>query len=155
MTDTVREQILSALVTKFQGQSNTAPLGDPYPFAWDQVLRAPTRDWAYKRKRSLAIYDQHESKTNLSATKECVLRVMFEIALVCNGDENPSTMMNEIFGTIQRQLSSDPGLGGLCKDIQEVTNDLQIDDELKRTVRGVVVVDIKYRHALSDPRRVV
>lgn len=155
MTDTVRERILTRLVENFTLQSTAAPIGDPYTYAWDQVLRSPTKDWAYKRRRTLGVYDMHETKKTLAALKDCTLKVSLEAAIMLNGDEAPSETLNEIFGGIQRNLGADPTLNGLAVDVQETSNDLQIEDENKRWVRGIVMIDIRYRHALSDPRRVV
>jgi hypothetical protein len=155
MTDTIRERIIQALVDKLTTQSNAAPVGDPYPWAWDSVLRAPITNWAYKRKRTIGVFDMHETKKTLAATKECVLRIALEIALVCDGNENPSEAMNEVFGVAQRRFSEDTSLGGLCKDLQEVSNDLQVEDENKRWVRGVIMLDVSYRHGINDPRKIV
>ena len=58
------------------------PAGDPYGFAWDQVLWAPAGKWAFKKQRSVGVFDGHETKTNRLMVKECVLRVTLEVALI-------------------------------------------------------------------------
>jgi len=152
---TVRERAMVALKTIFDTQTAVEPSVDPYGFAWDLVLRSPLKDWAFKKQRSLGIFDMHESKVDRTSLKECTLRIALEIHLVIQSDENPSVEMNALFGSIQRRIQEDYSLGGLVIDIQEVSNDLQLDDVNNKYVVGVMFLNMKYRHSLRDPRQLV
>ena len=44
--------------------------------------------------------------------------------------------------------------GGVAYNLMFVSNEFQIDDENDNRVSGVVFLDILYRHAINDPRRV-
>jgi hypothetical protein len=153
-TLTIRENIVEALVAKFTAQQAALPADDPYGFAWDQVLRSPIKDWAYQKARTVAVFDMHEDKKTYAFTKDCTLRVALECAFVINGDQNPSKEWNALLGAIIRKYSEDFTLGGLCIDITEVGNDSQVEDENKRFVRGVVMLNIRYRHSIHDPRKI-
>ena len=99
------------------------------------------------------VFDGHETKTNRLMVKECVLRVALEVALVIQSGENPSLEMNRAFGALQRRVSEDPSLGGLVMDLQEVGNDHQVSDDNQTHLHGVVFLDMTFRHAVKDPRR--
>lgn len=151
---TVRERALAALREVFASQRAHLPADDPYGFAWDQVLLAPTTRWDFRKRRSLGIFDGHEQKTDRLMVKSCVLRVALEIAIVIQKDETPSTEINRIFGAVQRRVAEDPSLGGLVIDLQEVMNDHEVADDNQAHVHGVVFLDMQYRHAVKDPRRI-
>lgn len=150
---TVRQRALETLIEHLRTQRAHLPVGDPYGFAWDQVLSAPAGKWAFKKQRSLGVFDGHETKTNRLMVKECVLRVALEVALVIQSGENPSLEMNRAFGALQRRVSEDPSLGGLVMDLQEVGNDHQVSDDNQTHLHGVVFLDMTFRHAVKDPRR--
>ena len=155
MTDTVRERALKALVALFETQTAKLPAGDPYGFAWQVVTRAPGRDWMWKKKYSIGVYDMHEDKTHLNFVVTCSLRVALEVYLVAENGEQPSEAMNEVFGAIQRRIREDHTLGGVVIDVMEVSNDMQVSDENEKLVSGVIMLNVKYRHSINDPRRVV
>ncbi|MFO1157271.1 MAG: hypothetical protein U1E60_00375 [Reyranellaceae bacterium] len=150
---TVRQRALEALTLLVRTQRAHLPAGDPYGFAWDQVLSAPVGKWAFKKQRSIGVFDGHETKTNRLMVKECVLRLALEVALVIQSGENPSTEMNRAFGALQRRLSEDPSLGGLVIDLQEVGNAHRVSDDNQTNIHGVILLDMTYRHAVKDPRR--
>lgn len=152
---TVRERALEALKAIFVDQTADAPVGDPYGFKWDIVTRSPLKNWAYKKTRAIGVFDMHETKKDMIAVKVCSLRVALELHLVAQSDTTPSQEMNALFGAVQRRLQEDYSLGGLVIDIQEVTNDMQIQDENQRNVAGVIFLNLQYRHSLKDPRRIV
>lgn len=147
---TVRERALAALEQAIR----TQPVGD-YGFAWDLVVRAPLRDWAYRKQRSLGIFDGRETKRDLHMVRECSLAVALEIKLVVQSNAQPSSEMNAYFGAVQRRLAEDPTLGGLVIDLVETGNDSDVEDENQRHVAGVLLYTMKYRHAVKDPRRIV
>ncbi|MGE4078899.1 MAG: hypothetical protein AB7F22_25395 [Reyranella sp.] len=149
----IRQRALEALVERLRTQRAHLPVGDPYGFAWDQVLWAPAGKWTFKKQRSIGVFDGHETKTNRLMVKQCVLRVALEVALVIQSGEGPSAEMNRVFGALQRRVSEDPSLGGLVIDLQEVGNDHKVSDDNQTHVRGVVHLDMTYRHAVQDPRR--
>jgi hypothetical protein len=152
---TIRERALDALEALFKSQREHLPAGDPYGFAWDQVLMAPTTKWDFRKRRSIGIFDGHETKTSsLTMTRTASLRIALELAIVIQKDESPSKEINKIFGAVQRRIAEDPSLGGLVIDIQEVSNDHEVADDNQTHVHGVVFVDMQYRHAVQDPRRI-
>lgn len=150
---TIRQRALETLVEHLRTQRGHLPVGDPYGFAWDQVVWAPAGKWTFKKQRSIGVFDGHETKTNRLMVKECVLRVTLEVALVIQSGEGPSAAMNRAFGALQRRVSEDPSLGGLVIDFQEVGNDHKVSDDNQTHVRGAVLLDMIYRHSVQDPRR--
>ncbi|MGE0580137.1 hypothetical protein, partial [Reyranella sp.] len=138
----IRQRALEALVERLRTQRAHLPVGDPYGFAWDQVLWAPAGKWTFKKQRSIGVFDGHETKTNRLMVKQCVLRVALEVALVIQSGEGPSAEMNRVFGALQRRVSEDPSLGGLVIDLQEVGNDHKVSDDNQTHVRGVVHLDM-------------
>lgn len=155
-TFTVRERALCALVDLFDNQTadQLDPAGLPYGFKWDFVLRAPLKDWAFKKERAIGVFDMHETKKDMAAVKMCSLRVALELHLIAQADDNPSVAMNALFGSVQLKIQEDYSLGGLVIDLQEVTNDMQIQNENQRHVSGVIFLNMQYRHSLRDPRRI-
>ncbi len=150
---TIRQRALETLVEHLRSQRRHLPAGDPYGFAWDQVLSAPAGKWSFKKQRTIGVFDGHETKTNRLMVKECVLRVALEVALVIQSGEDPSVEMNRAFGALQRRVAEDPSLGGLVIDLQEAGNDHHVSDDNQTHVHGVVFLDMTYRHAVKDPRR--
>ena len=150
---TIRQRALETLVERLRTQRGHLPVGDPYGFAWDQVLWAPAGKWTFKKQHSIGVFDGHETKTNRLMVKECMLRITLEVALVIQSGEGPSAAMNRAFGALQRRVSEDPSLGGLIIDLQEVGNDHKVSDDNQTQVRGIILLDMTYRHAVQDPRR--
>lgn len=150
---TIRQRALEALVERLRAQRAHLPVGDPYGFAWDQVLWAPAGKWTFRKQRTIGVFDGHESKTSRLVVRHCVLRIALEVGLVIQSGDGPSAEMNRAFGALQRLVSEDPSLGGLVIDLQEAGNDHKVSDDNQTHVRGVVLLDMTYRHAMRDPRR--
>ena len=146
---TVRERALVAMESLFKTPSWTS---ENYGFAWDQVLRSPLSGWAFKKKRSIGLFDGHEVTREQLMVKDCMLRVALEMKIVLQPNDLPSTVMNEVFGAVQRCIQVDPSLGGLVIDLQEESNDAEIEDANQKEITGVMFLNMHYRHSVRDPR---
>ncbi len=147
---TVRERALAALEQVIR----TQPAGD-YGFAWDLVVRAPLRDWAYRKQRSLGIFDgrgdQARPPHGARMQPDGGAGDQAGRAIECAAQQRDERLL----GAVQRRLAEDPTLGGLVIDLVETSNDSDVEDENQRHVAGVILYTMKYRHAIKDPRRIV
>lgn len=155
MVDTVRNQILEALKTKFEGITAGQPVSNPYDFTWSTVTRGVKALNAKNKKYALAIVDVDESKIQEIHITKCNLRVLLEFRCYIDANEESSDKANNVMGNIQRVIHEDTYLGGLCQDIAETGNEIDIDTENDRMVSGVVYLTVYYRHRTDNPYYII
>lgn len=152
MADSIREQIVSALVSLFEGMQAGLPAPDPYAITWDFVTREPPGAKIKGKKYVLGVFEPAEVKAPLIGAFDATMRVVLEFWTHGPLDREPSTHINLVLGQIQRRLREDRHLGGLAADVKEVGNEIDIDNIDDRQLRGAVLVDVRYKHAVNDPR---
>ncbi len=162
MADTLREQIIVELESRFKNQRSGSPTADPYQHQWDVVSRNNLDGDQFKLKRAvLGIYDTEERKDPKIQQTDATLRLVLEFRVLAEKEENPSTLGNCVIGEIIRQLRSDiyttqtGTTTQLTLDIQEQGNELDISGSNDKQVRGAVFANVLYRHAINDPRAVI
>lgn len=157
----IRESALAALEAYFSAQTKGQPASDPYDFTWDLVQRQPLGDLGTRQGFALAILDTDELKPLGFGWAQPVLNVTLEFMALVDPDSNPSTVGNCVLANIQRRLRADRRLASqnngvaLVIDMTENGNALEIEDYADRQIRGQVFIEVRYKHALNDPRVVV
>lgn len=153
MAKSIRERAVAALTAQFKDQRVGVPTLDPYDFTWDIVRRSPLLD-DERQERVLAVLEQDESKVAQFSQTNATLSVALEFAIRLNSRQAPSECLNEVLLNVQRQVREDLTLGGLTYNVREVGNSVDVDHFTDRQVRGIVFLEINYKHSEDDPREI-
>jgi hypothetical protein len=153
-TKTVRELAVEALISQLNEMTIGEPEADPYTVAWGLISRADLSTFDKGKKYILGVYDTEEEKSEkLYPTVDCSLRVILEFYYRTAVSEVPSEQLNRILGEVERKLREDRTLKGTIYDIVFVGNELDIDSPYDDYVSAMMVIVLKYRHHVDDPRR--
>ncbi len=151
-TLSIREQIMQALVARFEGIRAGVPTDDPYAFTWDVVVRHPLGDKEKKTRYALALLEGDETKNPQADATNAFLSVEVGFHVRAEARDEPSTQLNAVLLNIQRAVRQDPMLGGLAIDVREDSNTHQVDGFEDRQIEGSVFYTVRYKHAENDPR---
>lgn len=165
-TLTRRQRIVNEIERRIGEIVQGSPAADPYLLQFDVITRGSKLEALHRAGDSgfgISIIDTDESKTVKFQQKQCNLTVVFEFLGYIADGEKASDVGNRILGTIQRKMAEDihltePDDGRtlverqLTEEIDEVRNQLFIDGYADLTVTGAIFFNIKYKHAIVDPR---
>jgi hypothetical protein len=158
----IRERALLALCDLFSEMREDQPLGvdnfgnpSEYDLKWDVVQREPLGQEAKKKRYAMAILDEREEKLPQMQTFHVNLSVTIEFWMLLNRNEDPSTCANRLLLNIQRRLREDITLGGLVLNVEERANNLDVDSWADKQIEGAMFINVLYKHAQDDPRRIV
>jgi hypothetical protein len=152
MPDSRREQILDALVTHFKGMATPT-----YTFVPGStgVVRRRLMDADRKKEYMLSILDVEEDKVALIRQFDCALHVELEFWALVSVSDDPPSKMNQFLADLQKSyrktIVSGGALESLVENIVEVRNEVDTESEHDRQLSGMLVLDVRYRHALDDP----
>jgi len=152
---TVREQVVQKIVDLFTTVCAGIPLNDPYTVSWSLVTRYGLLEAQSKKRAVLRIDDPEEHKVARTGYYDCTLRVLLEWMYYTDPTGDVSEQANMLVGEIQRRVREDPSLGGIAFDCKEVGNTKEVGGPTERVVQGVVFLNVQYRHAENDPRKIV
>ena len=163
MADTsIRERAVVFLCDLFATQEEGQPtgldnFGNPaaYDFKWDVVQRSPLGDRERKKAKALAVLETSESKEPQVATMHASLSITLEFWALLNTSDEPAECANVLLLNLQRRLREDITLGGIVYNVRETGNIIDVDGYSDRQITGAMFVNVLYKHAEADPRRVV
>lgn len=153
MALTIRNRLMNAIKASFEGIVSGQPQANPYHTKWEKVTRMPLGPLAKGKANALSVLEGPERKTpDVHPFTRSDLTVNLEFHLYVSADEDAAVMLNELMGEVQRRAMEDITWGGLSYDTTETGNDIEIEGELDKQVSGVVFLEIKYKHRITDPR---
>ncbi len=155
MALTIRERAVECLVLALESMQDGFPTTDPYSVTWEIVARQELGVLGERKKYALAVIEGLERKEPKISQMECFLPVALEFRMILEPDDNPSVEGNRVLGDIQRKVREDIHLQGLTLNLVETENELDIEDAQDRQIGGTVMIEIHYRHAENDPRKLV
>lgn len=148
---TYRETILETLHLSLADIAGGAPVSDPYPFSFSEVVRGPLPPTSPKRLTA-GIVPMKENKTQGTSFVECFLEVSVDFRYRAQAGEVPATIIETVAGMIQRRLLVDTTVNGLAVDLYDAGNVVDLDHPEDLTAEGSVFFVVRYRHDLNDPR---
>jgi hypothetical protein len=158
----IRERVLVALCDLFSEMREDQPQGvdawgnpTEYDLRWDVVQREPLTQRERKKRYAMAILDEREEKLPQIQTFHVNLSVTIEFWMLLNVNEDPSTCANRLLLNIQRRLREDITLGGLVLNVEERGNNIDVDSWTDKQIEGAIFLNILYKHAQADPRRII
>jgi hypothetical protein len=156
VADTIREQILEWLKAHLESMQDGSPVADPYSVQFSVVSREPIDKLATGKQYAISIFEGAEDKSDrIYPFMECTLALEFEFHAYVGVDQVRSTILNKVLGELQRRLREDKTCGGLAIDLVEDSNTFDIEGPYDRQAVGVLVMALKYRHNIDDPRTAV
>jgi len=154
--ESVREQIMQALVAAFTAVQVGEPPEDPFDQQFERVTRADLGNTNPRQDLVIGIYAGPESKDrNVSQQRLAVMRVTLQVRARVPNDVEPETAAHRAMATAQRVLYRNNQLGGLAVKMDDVESDIDVDSAGDKVVDAVISVEVTYRHATRDPRKVV
>lgn len=149
MVAPVRERIIAALQTLFNARDAAV---DGELVTWERVGRAPLGDDTSRFSAVCAVLEGREIVIKSAApviTRRLEVAIEFEVKPYAA--EEPAIFLNEVLADIQKTYAGDLQLGGLCLNMQETSNETDIESDGDRRVGGIVSLEITYRHMHADP----
>ncbi len=165
--ETRRERIVAEIFRRLSSMQAGQPTSDPFQTTFEVVTRGSSLEGIHKTGKSgLAILDAVEFKTPKINQMDVQLQVTLEFLSWVDTGETPSGVGNRILGDIQRRMREDinltePDDGRPVKDrqiayhVEEMSNEMFIDGVQDTIISGAVTWNIRYKHAINDPRELV
>jgi hypothetical protein len=161
-----RERILEEIKRRMCEMDEGHPGSDPYTVTWDVVTRSGLEGLHDRKRHALSIVDTDENKTPKIQQMDANLRVVLEFRVFLETEEEASPAVNRVMTDIQRKMREDlhltePDDGRalnereLSESVVEIGNQTNIGGFLDRQAGGVVFYNVKYKHAIQDPRELV
>ena len=152
--ETVREKIIEALVARLKTIEPDPTDPDGFSFAFADVKRGSLPAQDHTKRYMAGVVPGRETKKDLYPFIHCSLPVDIEFRITIQSkDKSSSHEAERLLGEVQRCIYFDKELGGLCLDIRETGNEIDMNTYSDKTVLGVLSIEIPYRHAHDDPRR--
>lgn len=153
----MRHRILLAIQDAFQavGPMDPAPNDplDDWPFRFSTVALGPVDSEDHRKRYSLGIVPTKERYTHLYPYQERFLRVSLEFRVTVNkGDPSPGDLFEEVITVIERVVQQNREWGGLALDSELVDSDSNLITWVDRSVYGILMMSVQYRHSTNDSR---
>jgi len=155
MTNSLRRDILEQMASVFRAIDTVDGAGDPtdWPLKFSAVHHGPLDDSDHRQAYALGIVPQPEEYGHLYPYITRTLQVGIEYRITINrGDEVPALAAERVLEVVERAVLQNTTWGGLAIDTQLVGNDTDLTNYADRTVFGVLVCRVQYRHGQRDPR---
>lgn len=142
MPQSIREQILQALVTQLQPVATACGA---------QLLRSPTSGVTRESSPALLLFPESETiseRANDRVERQLVIRL---VALArASPNEAAETVADRLLVAAHRALFADANLGGLCLSLQELDADWDVEDADATAAALPARYQITYRTLVHD-----
>lgn len=153
MADSIREQILEAMVERFESLDASQPVDDPIEIAFTEVTRLPIAKLTPGRAACAGVYSPTQEQANTQNTiLNAKAKVVIEFSLWKETGVNVATQLERYVTGLTRAIMSDPQWGGRAIDTVIESFDLNIDGQYDTQVDGALYCDVYFRHHVNDPR---
>ena len=160
MTDSLRHQILAKIQQTYQAiqppdtsAPGYAPSAADWPFAFSTVEIGPLSHEDQRKRYSIGIVVGQERESYLFPYIQCHLAVHIEFRVTVNqGDSKPGVVAEQVLTVVKRVVDVDRTWGGLAIDTKRIGTEIDLTSYDDKSVMGVLMLDVLYRHADSDVR---
>lgn len=150
------EWLQKLLATTGQPTNNVPEDLFPYTVKFSAVELGPLGDADTRKLHSAGILPGRERKKTLYPLDDCWLPISIEFRQTINrGDAASGIEIERVLGEVQTRIHADTTLGGNALDLRELGNEIDIESYADRTVRGVIMIEINYRHQTGKPHEPV
>lgn len=140
---------------KAMGPLDPAPLFN-YSYKFSVCKIGPLGSLDNRKASGVGIVVGRETNDPLYPFDQKKLPIAIEWALTRNrGDEEAPVEAESMLAEVQRRLHEDTTFGGLAVDFREAWNEIDLDSYLDKSIRGVVMMELLYRHHSLDPHQPV
>jgi hypothetical protein len=151
--NSVRLNILNAMVTSFENMTADQPTNDPYGVTFSTVALGPLADYDQRKRFSLGVVPGPEKETFTMPYITCWLQVNVEFRVTVNRDDTPpGVMIEQLLTVVKRRLTEDRTWGGMAIDTKVVSSEIDLVTYADRSAVGVCVAEVQYRYSHLDPR---
>lgn len=150
--DTQRMKIIDHLIARFEGciQGQNGRF-----MTWNTVSDCPITDAQKQLGNTIGIFDGRENKKPEVGSSRATLSLMTEFHVRLAKGDKPNRIANLVLGEVQSIMLSDIYAGGLCLNIVEVGNELDVEGPQDTAVSGIIFWEVQYRHKAGNPRQQV
>lgn len=148
MEPSLRRQIIEKIA-----EAARAMREPEYTLEFSKVSFGPLDEGDNKRRYTLGIVPQREEYSDLFPLIVRNLRIALEFRITMNkGDEAPGLAAEEMIADLESMVLANRSWGGLAVETDLVENEIDLDNYQDRTVFGVLIISVQYRHSQRDPR---
>jgi hypothetical protein len=151
--NSVRLQILEAIVNSFAAMTADQPTDDPYGVTFSTVALGPLADWDQRKRYSLGVVAGPERETYQYPFVMSWITVNLEFRVTVNrDDDSPGKMIEELLTVVKRRAVQDRQWGGLAIDTKITGSEIDLLTYADRSAVGVCMVEVQFRYGFNDPR---
>jgi hypothetical protein len=153
--DTVRLDILKYIQTIYQHATAANPATVPkkyYGIDFSVVEIGPLGGEDSRKRSAVGIVAGKERKSALYPVWDAMFSVAIEFSFTINRDDDdkPGVIAEQLLGIVQQVLYDDDALGGKVLKFDEKGSELDLLTYQDRSLRGVLHIDVHYRHNYSN-----
>ena len=147
MTESVRLKCLHWLMEHFR----TMP-DDGYTVSFSVIGLGPLTTRDTRKQSALGLVPGTEVKTPVYPFETCRLPIAVDFRYTVNqGGGSPGDNVEDVLAQVQKRIREAGNLGGLAADYSEMSNEIDLESYSDKTVSGVVMTQLQYRHHMLDP----
>lgn len=152
---TLRERIMRVFEARFLARSRGV---NDAAVTWDVATRKPLTAEQQKAGYAVGIYDTSEKKVDRVGCVECMLNVVFEFHVTVAEGDDAEQLLNNVLGEVQTVALLDVNMAEedgyqLAIDVVEKGNEIEFHAAGATKVAGMVIVEVRYKHRVGNPRR--
>lgn len=153
MSDSVRKQVLMAIVEAYKDVEPDPDAADPWPIKFSEVELGPLGAEDFKKRFTLGVVPGPEKYSDLYPFIARQMRVAIEFRITVNkGDPSPHSFGEDLLEVVERVVLKDRHWGGLVLDTKLLNNEIDTQTYSDRSVAGVLFIEVHYRHSRDDSR---
>lgn len=143
---TLRLQILDEIVKTFKAVDE-----DTYGLKFSIVEIGPLSEPDNRKAFCIGIVPMDETYRDLYPLKDRSLRIAVEFRVTVNQVKgSPGREAERVLGVIENVILRHKTWNGLAAQTDLVGNEINMDNFVDKTVDGVVLINVNYRHSVTD-----
>ena len=145
----LRRRILERMVAVFSAAS--VVVGETL-VSFSSVVHGPLDETDHRKRFSAGIVPEPERYEDHYPFLDRLLRVGVEFRVTINRDDPaPGVLAEDVLTAVEHLLLQNQDWGGLALDTRLTSNTIDMVNAADRSVLGVVLAEIHYRHNSLDP----
>ena len=124
---------------------------DGYTITWRTISRATITEQEVEMGDALVIHELAEGRTSEIGAAKNSLRLALEFNINRSPGDDQSTELNRALVDVERAMMSDRQCGGQALDTIPESNEFDFRDSDAKSVAGLAIFNISYRHSPDDP----
>lgn len=154
--DSVRTQVLKALVQVFKTMDKNLPADDPYGWEFSVVSRDTLGALVKGKRAALGVYGGTATRKSRYPFYDVSLEVVLEAHVAKQAGVDMTTTVETLLGVMERRLKENnehDKLGGLILDIEINGDQVNVDGQHDNEADGALFVTVRYSQREDDPRK--